>query len=34
MNKYEFVVNGILHVIEATSLYIARQILNEELGIS
>jgi hypothetical protein len=34
MNKYEFLVNGILHVIEAASLYMAMQILNEDLGIS
>ncbi len=32
MNKYQFNVNGIIHVIQADTIYAARQILNENLG--
>lgn len=34
MNRYEFLVNGVLHIIFANSFFAARQSLNEELGIS
>lgn len=33
MREYEFLVNGILHVILAASLYAAMEILREELGL-